>query len=150
MSHPKHRLRKAMEDHEYLAPNALTVYDRVNVLSQIYRRRRVIMQSAGSAVLGAGLLVGLVQMHAFIQGGAKPPVVGAMVSDPPSTPPPSPSPAASASPEDYGRSELDAFFNAGYEWDDAVKLARLWKIEDPTNAKIEAGRRLIAGQHLPL
>jgi hypothetical protein len=143
-----------MEDHEYLAPNALTVYDRVNVLSQIYRRRRVIMQSAGSAVLGAGLLVGLVQMHAFIQGEATPPPVGAMVSGPPPAPSPTASPTASppasAPPEDHGSSELDAFFNAGYEWSDAVKLARLWKMPDPTDAKIEGGRRLIAGEHLPL
>ncbi len=43
-----------------------------------------------------------------------------------------------------------AFSYAGYDYDDAVLLARLWKIADPADAKVEAGKRLLAGQELPI
>ncbi|MEU4420689.1 hypothetical protein AB0F81_08690 [Actinoplanes sp. NPDC024001] len=45
---------------------------------------------------------------------------------------------------------FDAFFNAGYTWDEAVKLAKLWKLDDPADAKIEAGKRLLEGKKLPV
>ncbi|MBW6434299.1 hypothetical protein KZ829_11205 [Actinoplanes hulinensis] len=44
----------------------------------------------------------------------------------------------------------EAFFNGGYDWDDAVKLAKLWKLDDPYQAKIEGGKRLLAGETLPI
>ncbi|MBG0562686.1 hypothetical protein [Actinoplanes aureus] len=46
--------------------------------------------------------------------------------------------------------QLDAFFNAGYTWDDAVELAKLWKLDDPSGAKFEAGKRLLDGKKLPV
>ena len=42
-----------------------------------------------------------------------------------------------------------AFFKAGYTYDDAVRLARLWKLPDPAQAKAVAGTRLLAGRSLP-
>lgn len=45
---------------------------------------------------------------------------------------------------------FQAFFNAGYTWDEAEKLAKLWKLDDPSDAKLEAGRRLLDGQKLPV
>lgn len=45
---------------------------------------------------------------------------------------------------------FDAFFNAGYGWDEAVEIAKLWKIDDPSDAKVEAGKRLLAGETLPV
>ena len=62
--------------------------------------------------------------------------------------PETPATEETASPLDQKR--WDAFFDAGYDWDDAVKLARLWKIKDPGDAKLEAGKRLLAGQTLPV
>ena len=47
-------------------------------------------------------------------------------------------------------SRVNAFFAAGYDYDDAVKLARLWKKSDPYQAKIEGGKRLLAGDTLPI
>lgn len=44
---------------------------------------------------------------------------------------------------------LDAFFNAGYVWDDAVKLAKAWHLSDPSDAKIKAGKKIEAHQALP-
>jgi hypothetical protein len=45
---------------------------------------------------------------------------------------------------------FDAFFNAGYVWDDAVKLAKAWHLADPSDAKIKAGKKIEAHQALPI
>jgi hypothetical protein len=60
--------------------------------------------------------------------------------------PPHPDPADSASPS---AGSDDAFFNAGYTYDDAVRLAALWKLSDPSDAKTKAAGKLSAGQRLP-
>jgi hypothetical protein len=44
---------------------------------------------------------------------------------------------------------LDAFFNAGYTWDDAVKLATLWHLSDPSDAKVMGGKKIEAHEALP-
>ncbi|GAB2578368.1 hypothetical protein Aab01nite_09750 [Paractinoplanes abujensis] len=46
--------------------------------------------------------------------------------------------------------QFQAFFNAGYTWTEAEKLAKIWKIKDPADAKLEAGKRLLAGEELPV
>ncbi|MEU8821283.1 hypothetical protein [Actinoplanes sp. NPDC048796] len=43
-----------------------------------------------------------------------------------------------------------AFFDAGYVWADAERLATIWHLSDPPAAKLEAGKRLLAGQDLPV
>lgn len=149
------RLREAMEDHEYLAPDQVAVWARVELLARIYRRRSAIARSAGSVVLGAGLVAGLVQMHSFIQGGVeRPPATTAPVAAPPPSSPaassPPPAPVTSSAHVDPDLKRTDAYFEAGYGWDEAVRLARLWRLKDPADAKIEAGRRLLAGEQLPL
>jgi len=51
---------------------------------------------------------------------------------------------------------MDAFFNRGYDYTDATRLARLWHRtsaaagSDMSQVKVAAGRRLLAGQALPL
>ncbi|MBM2620835.1 hypothetical protein JIG36_35580 [Actinoplanes sp. LDG1-06] len=148
------RIREGMAEGERLPTDPAVVYNRVQTLSQSYRKRRRIAQSAGSAVLGVGLMAGLVQMHDFLEGGTAP------TPPPPSATTALPLPASSASPTPSsiatrtveavpGQRELDAFFEAGYDWGDAEKLARLWNFKDPTDAKVEAGRRLLAGRPLP-
>ncbi|GIE75315.1 hypothetical protein Aph02nite_12650 [Actinoplanes philippinensis] len=53
-------------------------------------------------------------------------------------------------PEDTELSrQTEEFFLQGYDWDDAVVLAKLWKLDDPGSAKAEAGKRLLAGETLP-
>jgi hypothetical protein len=61
------------------------------------------------------------------------------------TTPQTPDPSASAD-----ELALTAFFNAGYVWDDAVQLATLWKLADPSEAKVVAGKKLLAGETLPI
>jgi hypothetical protein len=46
--------------------------------------------------------------------------------------------------------DLNAYFAAGYTYEDAVGLAQLWNISDPYQAKIDAGGKLLAGATLPL
>jgi hypothetical protein len=50
-------------------------------------------------------------------------------------------------PQDGAR--LAAYFAAGYDYNDAVKLAKLWKSADPYEAKIAGGKKLLAGETLP-
>jgi hypothetical protein len=45
--------------------------------------------------------------------------------------------------------EVNAFFNAGYTYNDAVKLGALWN-EDSWHAKADGGQKLLDGQTLPI
>ena len=45
---------------------------------------------------------------------------------------------------------LEAFFAAGYDYDDAVALARQWDLASEVDAKVAAGARLVAGEDLPI
>jgi uncharacterized protein YciW len=62
--------------------------------------------------------------------------------------PPSGTPAPSASVA--AQNALNAYFNAGYTYNDAVKLAQLWNSTDVYQTKIDAGNKLLAGQTLPI
>jgi len=46
--------------------------------------------------------------------------------------------------------QVTAFFGAGYDVDDAVTLAKLWKKATAYDAKVEGGKRLLAGRTLPI
>jgi hypothetical protein len=64
--------------------------------------------------------------------------------------PPHQDPADTSTPgPDAGAAALTAFYDAGYTSEDAAKLAQLWKMPDPSDAKVAAGRKLEAGQPLP-
>jgi len=65
---------------------------------------------------------------------------------------PTPSVTPSLSPEDLYQARMDAYFGAGYGYDDALKLAKLWKMDktDALSVKAEAGKRLLAGKKLPI
>jgi hypothetical protein len=56
-----------------------------------------------------------------------------------------------AEPEsaDQARKAEEAFFNAGYSYDDAVRLAAQWNLAGPSEAKIAGGAKLEAGVALP-
>lgn len=56
---------------------------------------------------------------------------------------------ADGSPAAAQQKQLDAYFAAGYGTEDAAHLANLWKLADPYQAKILAGKKLLAGQTLP-
>jgi hypothetical protein len=48
------------------------------------------------------------------------------------------------------QAEVDAFFKAGFTYDDAVHLSKLWSTKTPYDAKVEGGEKLLAGDKLPV
>ncbi len=147
--HHGDQLREAFENHESLAPDAAAVYARVQELSKTYKRRRLGGQVAGSAVLGAGLIAGVISLPSILPddpAATNPAIIAAA----PASPSPAPSvPATSPSKDDLER-YWDAYFDAGYDYEDAEKLAVLWQTTaEPGMIKAEAGKRLLAGEQLP-
>jgi hypothetical protein len=143
------RLREAFHTHESLSPDPAAVYARVQELARKYRRRRRGAQAAGGAVLGAGLLAGAIQVPSLLAG--RQPDTFTMVA-PAAEPSASAVPSAAAPPTEKELQERwDAYFGAGYDYEDAVRLAKLWKSRDDIGTiKAEAGRRLLAGETLPI
>jgi hypothetical protein len=141
------RLREAFENHENHNADPAEVYARVVELSRKHKRRRMGASIAGGTALGAGLIAAVVNLPAVLPGGPSQGTAG-------STPivaaaPASPSASVFTDPD---QAEFDAFFGAGYDYDDAVAMAKLWKMSanDIGTVKAEAGRRLLAGQTLPI
>jgi hypothetical protein len=64
--------------------------------------------------------------------------------------PATPDPVVEEPADTQAEIALAAFFRAGYDWDDAVRLAKLWKKSDPFDAKVLAGKKLLAGETLPI
>ncbi|MEV4347135.1 hypothetical protein AB0J83_21980 [Actinoplanes sp. NPDC049596] len=63
---------------------------------------------------------------------------------------PKPANVAAAKKQKQELAAVDAFFNKGYDGDDAAKLASLWHLKTPWDAKIAAGKKILAGQSLPI
>lgn len=61
-------------------------------------------------------------------------------------------PGAPAVPsqDDPETKQVAKFFAEGYDYDDAATLAKLWKKPTPYDAKVEGGKRLLAGETLPI
>ena len=143
------QLRNAFETHEHLAPDAAAVYGRVQELSRSYQRRRWGVQ-AGGAVLGVGLIAGAaIAVPQMIPGQQKQESVSVGAATMPNmAPSATPAPPVEADPDQQA---YDAYFNAGYDYDDAVVLAKLWKSKGEIGSvKAEAGRKLLAGETLPI
>jgi len=134
------QLREAFETHENLAPDPAAVYARVQDLSRTYKRRRRGAQIAGGAVLSAGLVAGVVTVPSLLVN--RPSNAVTQIA---------PAAASSAPPSQAElQKDWDAYFAAGYDYDDAVGLAKTWKSTgDIASVKAEAGRRLLAGEKLP-
>ncbi|BFU44799.1 hypothetical protein [Krasilnikovia sp. MM14-A1004] len=143
MTHLEEQLREAFEAHQHPTPDPGDVYARIQQLSRTYRRRRRGAQAAGGAVLGAGLLAGAINLPSFLPGR---PADGVSIVMPAAAP------SASAAPSEAElQRDFDAYFAAGYDYDDAVQLAKLWHSKgDIGTVKAEAGRRLLAGETLPI
>jgi hypothetical protein len=146
MTNPESKLREAFENHEHLAPDPAEVYARVQDLARTYKRRRRGAQAASGAVLGAGLIAGAINLPVLFDR----PGVSTAAASQVGAPAPAVSPSVSPS-KDALQEQWDAYFSAGYGYSDALKLAKLWKMNgDVGQVKAEAGRRLLAGQTLPI
>ena len=145
--HHGDQLREAFAKKESLAPDAAAVYARVQELSQTYKRRRLGGQVAGGAVLSAGLIAGVISLPAVLPGdpaATNPAIIAAAPASP------APSVPASSPPKEDLERYWSAYFDAGYDYEDAEKLAVLWQTKaEPGQIKAEAGKRLLAGEQLP-
>lgn len=142
------QLREAFETHENQTPDPAAVYARVQELSSKYQRRRRGLQVAGGTALAAIAVAGVVTVPNLLPGNARnTSTVTFPAGAVPSSAVPSTIPSMSeAQLEKYWQ----AYFAAGYDYDDAVKLAGLWHVKASIgNIKAEAGRRLLAGETLP-
>lgn len=143
-------IREAFESHEHLAPNLGAVYNGSQELSRRYRRRRRGAQVVGGTVLGAGLLAAGAHLPASILPGATVPGAPAGVGAT-TTPPATARPVPTTLNESEVDRDIDAFTDAGYGYDDAVRLAALWHTSaDLRYVKAEAGSELLAGRALPI
>ncbi|GAA0568906.1 hypothetical protein GCM10010172_61540 [Paractinoplanes ferrugineus] len=142
------QLREAFEIHENDTPDPVAVYARVQELSGKYKRRRRGFQVAGGAALAGLAVAGIVTVPNLLPGNAR---NTSSVSFPAGAVPTSAAPSAIPS---LSEADLEkgwaAYFAAGYDYDDAVKLSELWHVKAPIgNVKAEAGLRLLAGETLP-
>ncbi|XVU21135.1 hypothetical protein ACQPZJ_28125 [Actinoplanes sp. CA-054009] len=141
------QLRVVFEKYSNQTPDPAAVYARVEELAGKYKRRRRGAYAAGGAVLGAGLIAGVLNLPTFLPGdpantgGATLPAAAPAVS-----------PSASRAPSETElQNYWKAYFEAGYGYNDALKLAKLWKLNaNPGDVKAEAGRRLLLGETLPI
>jgi hypothetical protein len=136
-------LRETFVAHEHLAPESADVYAKVQQIAKGYRLRRIGLQAAGGAVLTAGLVAGAIQLPQFLVGDSS---AGTNAA--------APAASAVAGTADDEKAALAAFEKAGYQAVDTKALALQWKMKYATAAdvravKIEAGRRLLAGETLP-
>ncbi|WIM94177.1 hypothetical protein ACTOB_006179 [Actinoplanes oblitus] len=152
MTYHGDRLRQIFESNESPTPDPAEVYARVVELSRKHKRRRLGASMAGGTALGAGLIAAVVNLPAVLpsaQGSSEgtAPIVAAAPASPAISASPVASPVA-----DPDQAALDAYFGAGYDYDEAEKLAILWNmpVGDIGGVKAEAGRRLLAGQTLPI
>jgi hypothetical protein len=140
------QLSETFTAHEHLAPDAAAVLAKANGIARSSHRRRWAVRATGGAVLGAGLVAGGIALPGRDGHSARGETLTstqAASSDP--------TPSASATPTAYTQAEeLNAFFADGYDYNNAVALAKLWKVSDPYRVKAEAGRKLLEGQQLPV
>ena len=154
MNQHEDQLSEAFQAHENLSPDPAAVYARVQELSKGYIWRRRGVQVAGGAVLGAGLIAGSFAIPGVLhQSGPNtvnvssagvPAAAAPALATKPKPTTPSPSPTLTEQEKDWA-----AYFAAGYTYDDAVRLAKLWHKKDIGLVKAEAGHKLRAHQALP-
>jgi hypothetical protein len=142
------QLREAFETHENHSSDPVAVFARVQELSTKYKRRRRSLQVAGGTVLAAVAVAGVVTLPNLLPGNAR---NTSSTTFPAGAVPTSVAPSTIPSMSDADLQKYwDAYFKAGYDYDDALKLSTLWHVKAPIgNVKAEAGRRLLAGETLP-
>jgi hypothetical protein len=114
------------------------VLARVDAISRSRRRNRWVVQATGVSLATVGLVAGGMTLPGLLSNGA-PGGHAATVN------------AASDGSGDHTQAqERSAFFDAGYNYGDAQKLAAIWHETNITRVKAEAGQKLLDGETLPV
>ncbi|HVV74565.1 MAG TPA: hypothetical protein VHC43_00900 [Mycobacteriales bacterium] len=133
-------LTETFSVHEMQAPDADEVLAKSSQIAQHMRRRQWAVRTTGTVAVTAAVVAGAVALPGLLRGN--PPHNTAVIQ------PASGSGPAAQHTQDQ---EFTAFFNAGYVYGDAQKLARLWHENgDIGSVKAEAGGRLLDGETLPV
>jgi hypothetical protein len=140
------QLDETFAAHEPLAPDADSVLAKSHEIARNLKRRQWAVRVTGGGALAAGLIAGgLTIPHALQHPGHN----AQVIQEESGGGAPDPALVSSYSPD----REFEAYFNAGYTYDDAVRLGRLWnQVGDQYTGKVkaEAGAELLAGQTLPI
>ncbi|HWS31256.1 MAG TPA: hypothetical protein VN408_00785 [Actinoplanes sp.] len=155
MTEHQDRLREAFNKYENDTPDPAAVFARVEELSRKYTWRRRGVQAAGGVALSAGLIAGVTQLPAILPAGP------AVTSNAPAFQAAAPAATPSAAPtidpsatltEAQMTQGIDAYFEAGYGYDNSVELAELWNLgrDGFAQAKAVGGLKLLNGETLPV
>jgi hypothetical protein len=149
MTENTEQLTETFAAHEHLAPDAADVLAKAHGIARSYQRRKWAVRATGGAVLGAGLVAGGLAIPG--SGHAAPRNSAVKQLAPAADPTPSPSDASTTTSTHSQQAELDAFFAAGYDYNDAETLAQMWGTgKDIVSIKAEAGEKLLDGHKLPI
>ncbi|BEL08161.1 hypothetical protein Q0Z83_063520 [Actinoplanes sichuanensis] len=142
------RLREAFTKHETETPDPAAVYARVEELAKRYKWRRFGVQAAGGVALSAGLIAGITQLPAILPAA---PSANTAPAFEVAAPVASLDPAANLT-EDEVKAGIAAYFEAGFGYDNAVELAKLWNLASDQIGQVKAvaGQKLLAGETLPV
>lgn len=142
MTQTSDRINEALVAHEHLAPDEAFVLSRAHAIAESMRRRRWVVRATGSAVVGAGVVVGGVGIPAWLHHSTSTNTVRIVPLDAGSSTP-------TAVPYTVAEA-LKAYFGAGYDYNDAVQLGQMWNETNLTQVKGEAGAKLLEGGTLPI
>ena len=122
------QLSETFAAHESLAPAADAVLARSHEIARSLKRRQWMVRSTSGVALGAAVVVGgvVVPQTLHHNGSHNATVIGTASSGA--------APTAASSPAATQDEDWAAYFNAGYTYDDAVQLAKLWNESDGPDA----------------
>jgi hypothetical protein len=144
------QLRRVLQLHADDAPDATVVHADILATLTRKRRQRHAAQAAGAALVIGGLVaVPLVANSRADHTQRVAPVLG-LPSQAPAPTSQVPTMLPTEANEALADLDVAAFFNAGYAYDDAVELAKLWNVPDPFLTKQLAGQQLSDGKELPI
>jgi hypothetical protein len=118
--------------------DAADLLAKVDAIGRSRRRNRWVVQATGASLATVGLIAGGMSLPGLLSDNAR---QGQSTT------------VNTASDPSGGHTqaqELSAFFDAGYVYADAEKLAKLWNQTDITRVKAEAGGKLLDGEALPV
>jgi hypothetical protein len=119
--------------------DSVDVLTRANAIARSRRRQRWVVQVTGVSLVTAGLVAGGLGLPRLLSGSAGHGHAATI------------RPADGGSGSTYTTDQEDqAFFDAGYQYQDAQQLATLWNASNLDQVKAQAGEMLLDGESLPI
>jgi hypothetical protein len=133
--------------HTNLVPDTEDVLAKVDAIARTHKRNRWVLRASGVSLVSAGLVFGAIGVSGLASNGSHHGAKGAVLNSLGT------GTAKTAATGTYTNDEdMTAFFDAGYDYNDAQKLAQAWNETnvDINQVKAEAGGKLLAGDTLPV